>query len=214
MASTEDRFSDAAPAGRSVSPGLAIPSRTALVRHPLATERLALSPISFTDGVDLWEAIEASRPTLVPWLPWVPFTDSPTATERYVQACVADWDAGRALRFSVRSTLDHRLLGVIGLDNCVHLHRSADLGYWLRPDSTGQGLMTEACHAVLDFGFDRVGLHRIRCAAATTNHPSLGVIARLGLRFEGLARQAEWVNGRWVDHAQFALLATDRSARR
>ncbi len=46
----------------------------------------------------------------------------------------------------------------------------------------------------------------IRVAAATDNHASLRVIARLGFRFEGIARHAEWCDGRWLDHASFALL--------
>jgi ribosomal-protein-serine acetyltransferase len=35
------------------------------------------------------------------------------------------------------------------------------------------------------------------------------VISRLGFRFEGIAREAEWVGSRWLDHALFARLATD-----
>jgi ribosomal-protein-serine acetyltransferase len=49
----------------------------------------------------------------------------------------------------------------------------------------------------------------VRVAAATDNHPSLAVIARLGFRFEGIAREAERCHGRWLDHALFSLLVTD-----
>ena len=73
----------------------------------------------------------------------------------------------------------------------------------------GRGLMTEAAQACLAFAFDTVGAHRVRVAAATENHPSLRVIERLGFRYEGRAREAEWVGGRWVDHAVFAILETD-----
>jgi ribosomal-protein-serine acetyltransferase len=51
-----------------------------------------------------------------------------------------------------------------------------------------------------------VGIHRLCVAAATDNHPSLRVIARLGFHFEGVARHAEWCDGRWLDHAVFSLL--------
>ena len=54
-----------------------------------------------------------------------------------------------------------------------------------------------------------MGAHRVRVAAATDNHASLSVIGRLGFRFEGIARQAEWCDGRWLDHATFGMLATD-----
>jgi len=46
-------------------------------------------------------------------------------------------------------------------------------------------------------------------AAATTNYPSLAVIGRLGFRFEGIARQAEFVDSHWVDHSVFSRLSSD-----
>ena len=98
---------------------------------------------------------------------------------------------------------------VVGLEAFAHLHESVELGYWLRVDTTGRGLMTEAGRAVLDWAFGPVNAHRVRVAAATDNHLSLAVIRRLGFRFEGIARQAERCNGRWLDHAVFALLVTD-----
>jgi len=69
--------------------------------------------------------------------------------------------------------------------------------------------MTEAANASVEFAFSRMAMHRIRCAAATDNFPSLRVIQRLGFRFEGIARQAELVQARWLDHAVFAKLSQD-----
>ncbi len=69
--------------------------------------------------------------------------------------------------------------------------------------------MNEACRCLLTWAFSRLNVHRVRVAAATDNHPSLKVIHRLGFRFEGIAREAERCNGRWLDHAVFALLVTD-----
>jgi ribosomal-protein-serine acetyltransferase len=74
--------------------------------------------------------------------------------------------------------------------------------------------MTEAAAALMREAFEKYNMHRIRVAAATTNHRSLSVIGRLGFRFEGIAREAEYCAGRWLDHAQFGLLATDFAAGR
>jgi ribosomal-protein-serine acetyltransferase len=74
--------------------------------------------------------------------------------------------------------------------------------------------MTEASRAALGFAFRQMGAHRVRVAAATDNHASLAVIARLGFRFEGIARQAEWCDGQWLDHATYAMVATDPQAGR
>lgn len=196
---------------RPVSPGqvLAIPARDDLRRRPLESARLRLEPIDVSDAPELWQAVDASRWHLERWLPWVPYNNSPDASARYADASASDWDQGRALRFCIRDRNTRELLGVVGLDSCVHLHRSAELGYWLRREATGRGLMTEAAGAVSDYAFRSLNLHRLRCAAATDNFPSLRVIMRLGFRFEGVARQAELVGPRWLDHAVFAKLASD-----
>lgn len=196
----------AAPAGGNY---LTIPSRSAVRAHPVQTERVLLTPIDPADGPELWTVVEQSRWHLERWLPWVPFNSTPEASQRYAEACASDWDAGRAVRFGIRDRGTLSLLGIIGLDSCVHLHRSCELGYWLRLDATGRGLMAEAAKASVDFAIERLGVHRVRCAAATDNYGSLRVIARLGFRFEGISRQAEFVGGRWVDHAVFARLSTD-----
>jgi len=199
-------LSRGAPAGGSY---LTIPSRSAIRAHPVETERVLLTPIDPADGPELWTVVDQSRWHLERWLPWVPFNNTPEASQRYAEACAADWDSGRAVRFGIRERGTHALLGVVGLDSCVHLHRSCELGYWLRREATHRGLMTESSRAAVDFAFRHMGVHRIRVAAATDNHASLSVIGRLGFRFEGIARQAEWCDGRWLDHAIFAMLGTD-----
>ena len=189
---------------------LSIPPRAELVRRPLETPRLRLRGIDRLDGSDLWRAVEGSRPTLQRWLPWVAFNTDESTSDRFAEACADDWDQGRAIRFCIRERSTHALVGVVGLEQCALLNRSCDLGYWLRDGATGRGYMTEAARAAVEFAFDRMNAHRVRVAAATQNHRSLAVIHRLAFRFEGIARQVEWCDGRWLDHAVFSRLASDR----
>ena len=191
---------------------LAVPPRQELRLRPVETPRLVLTPVDTSDARDLWSAVEASRAHLEPWLPWVPFNVDAEASYRYAEASAADWDNARACRFTIRDRVGRRLLGVVGLEAFAHLHQSVELGYWLRTDACGKGTMTEASRAILDWAFGALQAHRVRVAAATDNHASLGVIRRLGFRFEGIARQAERCHGRWLDHAVFALLTTDPRA--
>ncbi|HWL87539.1 MAG TPA: GNAT family protein [Polyangiaceae bacterium] len=189
---------------------LAVPPRVELRLRPLETRRLYLLPIDSSDANDLWHAVDSSRRELEPWLPWVPFNVDPDASFRYADASALDWDNARACRFGIRDRGSRKFLGVVGLESFAHLHQSAELGYWLRSDVTGRGCMTEAATALLTWAFRELKAHRVRVAAATDNHASLAVIRRLGFRFEGIAREAERCHGRWLDHAVFALLATDK----
>lgn len=186
-----------------------LPTRAALHSSPIASPRLLLYPIDASDARELWLAVEESRNYLYPWLPWVPFQRDEPATLRFAEACVADWDAGRAIRTVIRERGTNTLVGVVGLETCVHMHASCELGYWLREPAQGRGYMTEAAGTIVRAAFEQFNMHRVRVAAATTNHRSLAVIARLGFRFEGIAREAEFVAGRWLDHAVFGMLSHD-----
>jgi ribosomal-protein-serine acetyltransferase len=190
-------------------PMLQIPNRSELRLRPLETPRLWLLPLEPPDAGDLWRAVESCRAYLEPWLPWVPFQTAPEACQQYTELSIHDWDQGRALRFALREKPSRRLVGVVSVEGLHHLNLCGELGYWIRKDATGRGLMTEGAGTVVRWSFQVLGAHRLRVAAATDNHASLGVIGRLGFRFEGIAREAEFVAGRWLDHAIFARLSGD-----
>lgn len=189
---------------------LQIPARSEVRRRPIETTRLWLLPLETPDALDFWTAVESCRSYLEPWLPWVPFQRSSGDSTSYAEASMGDWDYGRAVRFAIRDRAARRFLGVVSLESMQHMHLSCDLGYWLRRDAGGRGLMTEAAGAAVSWAFRTLGAHRVKVAAATDNHASLAVIRRCGFRFEGVARQAELISGRWLDHALFARLSTDR----
>lgn len=188
---------------------LTITPRGELRKSPFLTPRLALYPLDVADAADQWEAVDASRATLEPWLPWVPFQTDVASSARYAEMSTLDWEHGRAVRFALRDRKSKAFLGIVSLENIQHLHLSTDLGYWLRHDVRGRGLMSEAAQGAVELAFRHMGIHRIRVAASTENHRSLAVIRRLGFRFEGISRHAELIAGRWLDHAVFAKLSTD-----
>ncbi len=184
-------------------------SRVALRGAPLETPRLRLAPLDPVDAPELFAAVERSRPELEPWLPWVPYQLTEHDSRTYAEYSVDDWDAGRALRLTLRDRARGALLGIVSLEAANHAHLSLELGYWIDSEVVGRGLMTEAARAAVRWAFLAVGAHRVRVAASTENARSLGVIRKLGFTYEGIARHAELIMGRWLDHAVFARLSTD-----
>ncbi len=191
----------------SEAPYLRVPQREGFF---IATSRLVLAPAVSADAHNFFHAVCASRSSLEPWLPWVPFIGDPAAAARYLEASERDWDESRACRFSVRDRETQQFLGIVSFEHLVHAHQSADFGYWLRDNVVGKGLLQEAGERLLAWAFDALGAERIRVAASTKNERSLRTIQRLGFRYEGTSRRAEHVAGRWLDHAVFAMVRDDR----
>jgi ribosomal-protein-serine acetyltransferase len=184
-----------------------VPSLTELSSRPVRTHRLALAPLDAHDARDFFRAVEASRAHLARELPWVETCAEMSAAVALCDGATRDWERTRALRFAVRDRTTLQLLGAVTLEGLVTAHANADLTFWVRADSLRRGVATEAAAAVVDFAFHRMGMHRLRATAATTNIAALGVLARLGFRLEGIVREGERSGGRWVDAATFGLLA-------
>jgi RimJ/RimL family protein N-acetyltransferase len=76
----------------------------------------------------------------------------------------------------------------------------------LHPDFWGRGLATEGARAMLEIGFDLMGMHRIIARIEARNSGSAAVLERLGMRREALLVKNEWFKGEWSNEADYALL--------
>lgn len=98
---------------------------------------------------------------------------------------------------------------VIGSVNFTSIIRRAAqfcyLGYSIDKDCQGQGYMTEAVGAGIQFAFAEMNVHRIMANYVPSNLKSSRVLARLGFVVEGYARDYLCLNGTWQDHVMTSL---------
>ena len=60
-----------------------------------------------------------------------------------------------------------------------------EVGYWLLPDAWGHGFATEGAQAMVDYGFDDLGLHKIIGVTHRGNKASQHVLMKAGLEDVG-----------------------------
>ena len=92
--------------------------------------------------------------------------------------------------------------------------QSAFCGYWAYAGGEGRGLMTDGLRTVVRHAMSELGLHRLQIAIIPRNAPSRGVVAKLGLRDEGVAVRYLEINGTWEDHIRYAITVEEWQARR
>jgi RimJ/RimL family protein N-acetyltransferase len=150
-------------------------AHVAIERVPLESVRLLLEPIAPAHAEGLFEATVASRPELLPWMPWA---KEPTLEGSQTMASKAssEWLQGH-FRFSVIERDSEMVLGVIGLDLEPG---SAELSYWIRSDHAGRGLTTEACRELIDWGVQVLRVSRFTLWAGRDNHRSRRLAEKLG----------------------------------
>ena len=102
-----------------------------------------------------------------------------------------------------------RLIGTIGFMWYAEDSNSAEVGYSLGSAWWHHGYATEALRAVLAFGFDRLGLHRIEAQYETDNPVSGRVMEKCGMRREGVLRGRVKNKGEYHDVVLCAALRDD-----
>lgn len=171
------------------------------------TRRFMLRRFNRRDVDAMTAAVRASLPELQLWLPWAhPGYDRDDAAA-YVRDSVASWREGRAYDFAIRPHDDPELhLGNVSIWHVSRLGRSAEIGYWVRSDRTSQGVGTEVTAALVQAGFERMGLHKVILRIAVGNESSERIADKLGFTREGVLREELMIRGAWVDHTIYSLL--------
>lgn len=189
---------------------------------PRPTRRLELRPATAVDAPEVHAY--RSRPEVYRYLGNGPLDEAGTAALMTARA----GPSGTPL---VRVVARRREDGVLVGDGVLGLRRPGILpgapggpgdgltdgwiGYCVAPEHTGQGLATEIARALLELGFDVLGLRRVTATVFAEHEPSRRVLQRVGMRHE--ARFVAAVldrEGRWLDDDAYAVLRPEWERRR
>ena len=168
---------------------------------------LRLAQLVPEDAEELFALTDTNRAHLRRWLPWLDRNRVVAATEDFITFTQREAAAGTGLHCGIFE--QNILVGVCGYHRIDAQNRSAQIGYWLSAEAGGRGVMSRCVTALVSYGFAKRDLHRQVIACAEGNGPSAAVAERCGFRFEGVARDAEWLYDRFVSHRVYARLRTD-----
>ena len=104
------------------------------------------------------------------------------------------------------------LIGACGLTIISVERLQTAIGYAYRRDVWGRGYATEAARALVAFGFEQLGMHRIFSYVDVDNVASARVLEKAGMQREGLVRHDAFMHGQWRDSYLYAILEDDRRA--
>lgn len=175
----------------------------------ITTPRLVLRPLELRHADELFPF--ASDPDVARTMSWDAHND-PDETRAWVAGRIADRATGADIVWAMEQ--HGRAIGCVGLGRIAWAFRAwridrAELGYWLGEPFWGQGLMSEAAHAVTAWAFDTLGLHKLTIGCIDGNAASQRIIEKLGCRFLAMFEDDVWRDGRWWNHRRYELLASE-----
>jgi len=166
---------------------------------------MELRLFDLTESDTLYATVECNRGYLREWLPWVDRTQSVTDIREFITRARLQFENSQGPQCGI--WLNDELAGCIGCHPIDWSNRHCSIGYWVEETRCRQGIVTRSCVTMLEYLFGELGLHRVVIQCGTGNHKSCAIPQRLGFTREGIARQAEWVNDRWVDLVVWSMLA-------
>ncbi|MGV3721711.1 MAG: GNAT family N-acetyltransferase [Actinomycetota bacterium] len=176
----------------------------------LLGERVLVRPYRAGDGAAVFEAVNESRGSLRPWMPWVESHVTAADSEAFVRRSQASWIARTELVVGIWEREGGRFLGSSGLHCRDWDIPCFEVGYWLRRSAEGRGYVTETVRLLVRFAFETLGANRLYLRCDARNVRSAAVPKRLGFIHEATHRNdSRDPSGSLRDTMIFALTPDD-----
>jgi ribosomal-protein-alanine N-acetyltransferase len=172
----------------------------------LETERLILRKLTMDDAEDIFAY--ASDPEVTAYMLWdthATIDDS----KNFIRFTLDRYEKDEAGEWGIILKETGRLIGCAGFVRTDMKNRRTEIGYVLGKPYWGKGIVPEAAGRMLKFAFEDMGLNRIECYHLLPNEKSGRVMQKLGMTYEGTAREKVLVKGRFWDVKQYAILKED-----
>lgn len=155
----------------------------------------------------LFNLVNANRDHLRTWLPWVDQMRSVTNFRQHIVETKKR--AADRSDYGLAIIINKNIAGRIGLHHINQQNKIAEIGYWLAGGLQGKGIITSCCTALINYAFTSMDMNRIEIKCGVGNERSRAIPEKLHFKQEGILRQAEWLNGKFIDLYLYAMLKED-----
>jgi len=172
----------------------------------LRTESLMLRGLDLADAPALQEIcldIEIARPTCS-----IPHPYPEGRAEQFIRDVAVQINNETNYVFAIVRQEDGALIGDIGLD-VNKSDNNAELGFLIGKKYWSNGYATEAIAAVLRWGLEERGLHRVFGHCMGWNEASAKAMLKAGMKEEGTLRGHFLKWGKYEDARTFGMLLSD-----
>lgn len=169
----------------------------------IKTERLILRSFTHEDAKPMFETW-ANDERVSKFLTWTPH-GTLEVTQGIVDLWIKEYESLDKYNWVIE--LEGKIIGSISVVSIDENSERVEIGYCIGFDFWGNGIMTEAASAVIDFLFREVKVNRITITHAVKNPASGKVAKKCGLTLEGVRREffkSTW--GEFLDIAVYTIL--------
>jgi len=149
-------------------------------------------------------------PEVVKFMQWGP--NSEEQTRDFLSNCIANQSVDQKTTYDFAVDYEGKLIGSISLRLSKPGGKLGEIGYCYDKSTWGKGIASEAAEAIMKFGFEDLGLHKISATCDPYNFGSAKVLQKTGMKLEGYLRKHIEMRGSWRDTLLFGTAREDQEA--
>lgn len=170
----------------------------------LETDRLILRKFNFND-INAMYNNWATDTKVTRYMTHSTYNNKEEVSKK-IDKWVEEYKSMSFYRWAIELKMNKELIGYISAGNSKENIKSIDLGYCIGSRWWNQGIVTEAGTAVIKYLFEQIGYNRIVARCAKDNIGSERVMQKLGMKREGILRQAGYCNQGITDILCYSIL--------
>ena len=125
------------------------------------------------------------------------------------ELCHENFAKGESYIWALRLKGNTKLIGIMEL-SIDPKNEKAEAGYWLAKEHWNKGLVTEALHEVIRFGFEDLKLNKIYATHHPNNPGSGKVMQKCGMKLEGVLQEEIRKGDRFIDLVRYSILKNNK----
>ena len=128
-------------------------------------------------------------------------------TDKYI----ANYKDDNYYRWAIILKNNNECIGQIAYFSVNDENNFAEIEYCIGKKFQGRGYATEACKAVIGFGFNEMKLHKVQICHMAINNKSKRVIEKCGLTYEGTLRDFFYdkKNDKYISRLYYSILKSE-----
>lgn len=161
------------------------------------------------DLFDRYTAIKENLTEISKWLSFCRPDYSENQNLLWYVAYPKNWKRQIEFPFAVIEKNTGRYIGECVLNHINHMHKVANVTYWIKKEYTGKGIATRAVKLIAGFGFQNLDMRRIEIFMEPENSASIKVAEKAGAVKEGILRNRILSNEISKDAILYSLIPGD-----
>lgn len=172
----------------------------------IETERLLLKKFEETDAQDLF--LLRSNDECMKYI-GKPTHKSIDESIDFIKVKNIGITEGKRIDWAIFFKPEQKIIGSISIHRIDTKNHRGEVGYMLHPTYWKQGIISEAIHEVIKFGFNTLNLHSFEALIDKNNDASIAVLTKFKFVKEAHFKENYFFNNEFIDTLVYSLLKSN-----